>query len=54
MFRGSEEELMQTKNTQPSVFLYEVALALSQQDVTPDVVAGHSLGEFAALVVAGE
>ena len=44
---------MQTKNTQPSVFLYEVALALSQQDVTPDVVAGHSLGEFAALVVAG-
>lgn len=52
MFRGSEEELMQTKNTQPSVFLYEVALALSQQDVTPDVVAGHSLGEFAALVVA--
>ena len=53
MFRGSEEELMQTKNTQPSVFLYEVALALSQQDVTPDVVAGHSLGEFAALVVAG-
>lgn len=53
MFHGSEEELMQTKNTQPSVFLYEVALALSQQDVIPDVVAGHSLGEFAALVVAG-
>lgn len=53
MFYGSEEELMQTKNTQPSVFLYEVALALSQREVRPDVVAGHSLGEFAALVVAG-
>lgn len=53
MFYGSEEELMQTKNTQPSVFLYEVALALSQKKVVPDAVAGHSLGEFAALVVAG-
>ncbi|TWV15126.1 ACP S-malonyltransferase [Bacteroidaceae bacterium HV4-6-C5C] len=53
MFYGSEEELMQTKNTQPSVFLYEVGLALSQKEVIPDAVAGHSLGEFAALVVAG-
>lgn len=53
MFYGSEEELMRTKNTQPSVFLYEVALALSQREVMPDAVAGHSLGEFAALVVAG-
>lgn len=53
MFHGNESELMQTKNTQPSVFLYEVALALSQKDIVPDVVAGHSLGEFAALVVAG-
>lgn len=53
MFYGSETELMQTKNTQPAVFLYEVALALSQKKCKPDVVAGHSLGEFAALVVAG-
>lgn len=53
MFNGTEEELMQTKNTQPSVFLYEIALALTQKEIRPDVVAGHSLGEFAALVVAG-
>jgi len=53
MFHGTELELMETKNTQPSVFLYEVALAVSQHDVSPDVVAGHSLGEFAALVIAG-
>jgi len=51
MFSGSELELMETKNTQPAVFLYSVILALTQNDVTPDVVAGHSLGEFAALVV---
>ena len=53
MFHGTEEELMETKNTQPSVFVYETILALCQNDVKPDVVAGHSLGEFAALVVAG-
>ena len=53
MFYGSEEELMETKNTQPSVFVYETILAMCQDDVKPDVVAGHSLGEFAALVVAG-
>ena len=53
MFNGTEEELMETINTQPSVFLYEVVLALTQKDVKPDVVAGHSLGEFAALVVNG-
>ncbi len=53
MFYGTEEELMETKNTQPSVFLYETVLALCQQDVRADVVAGHSLGEFAALVVNG-
>lgn len=53
MFNGTEEELMETINTQPSVFLYEVALALTQKDVKPEVVAGHSLGEFAALVVNG-
>lgn len=53
MFEGSEVELMETRNTQPSVFLYEVALAMAQSEVQPDVVAGHSLGEFAALVIAG-
>lgn len=53
MFFGDELELMETKNTQPSVFLYEVILALTQNEITPDVVAGHSLGEFAALVVNG-
>lgn len=53
MFHGTEEELMETKNTQPSVFVYETILALCQNDVKPDVVAGHSLGEFAALVING-
>ena len=53
MFYGTEQELMETKNTQPAVFVYEVALALCQDDVVPDVVAGHSLGEFAALVING-
>lgn len=53
MFYGSELELMETKNTQPAVFLYEVILALTQKKLRPDVVAGHSLGEFAALVVNG-
>lgn len=53
MFYGTDEELMETINTQPAVFLYEVVLALTQKDVKPDVVAGHSLGEFAALVVNG-
>lgn len=51
MFYGDELELMETKNTQPAVFLYEVALTLTQQEIVPDIVAGHSLGEFAALVV---
>ena len=51
MFFESELELMETINTQPAVFLYSTILALTQQKVTPDVVAGHSLGEFSALVV---
>lgn len=51
MFDGTELQLMETQNTQPSVFLYEVVLALTQKELKPDVVAGHSLGEFAALVV---
>ena len=53
MFHGTELELMETKNTQPAVFIYEVAAALTQKNIVPDVVAGHSLGEFAALVVSG-
>jgi len=53
MFYGSELDLMETRNTQPSVFLYEVALASAQHEKKPNVVAGHSLGEFAALVIAG-
>ena len=51
MFHGSELELMETKNTQPAVFLYSVILALTQNNIVPDVVSGHSLGEFSALVV---
>lgn len=51
MFYGTEDELLQTVNTQPAVFLYEVVLATVQDAVKADVVAGHSLGEFAALVV---
>lgn len=51
MFYGKELELLETKNTQLSVFLYEVVLALTQKEISPDCVAGHSLGEFAALVV---
>ena len=51
MFFGSEIELMETKNTQPAVFLYSTVLALTQKNIIPDIVAGHSLGEFAALVV---
>lgn len=53
MFYGDELELMETINTQPAVFIYEVVVALTQKDLKPDVVAGHSLGEFAALVVNG-
>lgn len=52
MFEGSAEELKQTKVTQPAVFLHSVILAKAL-GVKPDAVAGHSLGEFSALVVAG-
>ena len=48
MFAGTDEELKQTRVTQPAVFLHSVALG-----VKPDAAAGHSLGEFSALVVAG-
>ena len=51
MFEGSDEELKQTKVTQPAVFLHSVILA-KVLGVKPDAVAGHSLGEFSALVAA--
>ncbi len=51
MFHGSEEELKQTKVTQPAIFLHSIAeLYLNENDVNPSLVAGHSLGEFSALV----
>lgn len=53
MFNGTEEDLRQTKVTQPAVFLVSVIPALINETVNPDMVAGHSLGEFSALVVAG-
>jgi len=53
MFEGSEDELKQTKVTQPAIFLHSVAKAKSLENFKPDMVAGHSLGEFSALVAAG-
>ncbi len=51
MFHGSEEELKQTKVTQPAIFLHSIAeLYLHENEVNPSLVAGHSLGEFSALV----
>ncbi len=50
MFEGTPEELKQTKVTQPAIFLHSVILALNTNDFQPDMVAGHSLGEFSALV----
>jgi [acyl-carrier-protein] S-malonyltransferase len=50
MFNGTEEELKQTKVTQPAIFLHSVVLASTLSDFHPDMVAGHSLGEFSALV----
>ncbi len=50
MFDGTEEDLRQTKVTQPAVFLHSVILARTLDDFRPDMVAGHSLGEFSALV----
>lgn len=54
MFNGTDEELKQTKVTQPAIFLHSVILAKTLgADFAPDMVAGHSLGEFSALVAAG-
>ena len=54
MFNGTDEELRQTKVTQPAVFLHSVITALCMGDAfCPDMVAGHSLGEFSAMVASG-
>ncbi|WP_177763503.1 ACP S-malonyltransferase [Flavobacterium sp. I3-2] len=53
MFNGTDEELKQTKVTQPAVFLHSVIAAKVSENFTPDMVAGHSLGEFSALVANG-
>ena len=50
MFGGTADELKQTRVTQPAIFLHSVAVAKAAQDFNPDMVAGHSLGEFSALV----
>lgn len=54
MFNGTDEDLRQTKVTQPAIFLHSVILAKTMgDDFNPDMVAGHSLGEFSALVATG-
>ena len=53
MFEGSDEDLKQTRVTQPAIFLHSVISARLMTTHTPDMVAGHSLGEFSALVAAG-
>ena len=51
MFAGTADELKETKVTQPAVFIHSVAIALSRDSAKPEMVAGHSLGEFSSLVV---
>lgn len=53
MFEGSEEDLKQTKVTQPAVFIHSVVSALTSASFLPDMVAGHSLGEISALTAVG-
>lgn len=53
MFSGSTEELKETKVTQPAVFLHSIAAFLAKDPIQPGATAGHSLGEFSALVAAG-
>ena len=53
LFEGTEEQLKQTKVTQPAIFLHSVILAKTTPNFAPDMVAGHSLGEFSALVANG-
>jgi [acyl-carrier-protein] S-malonyltransferase len=53
MFEGEDEDLKQTRVTQPAIFLHSVILASTLEGFQPDMVAGHSLGEFSALVANG-
>ena len=53
MFNGTAEELKQTKVTQPAIFLHSVITAMCSPEFKPEMVAGHSLGEFSALTAAG-
>lgn len=53
MFEGTTDDLKQTRVTQPAIFLHSVIMARCLPDFKPDMVAGHSLGEFSALVAAG-
>ena len=53
MFEGSDEDLRATRVTQPAIFLHSTVLALTLPEFAPDMVAGHSLGEFSALTAAG-
>lgn len=53
MFEGQEQDLKQTRVTQPAIFLHSVILATTLEGFQPDMVAGHSLGEFSALVANG-
>ena len=53
MFEGSAEDLKETKVTQPAIFIHSVALQSVLKNATPEMVAGHSLGEFSALVACG-
>jgi len=53
MFSGTEEDLKQTRITQPAIFLHSIIAFRSIENAKPDMVAGHSLGEFSALVANG-
>ena len=53
IFNATEDDLMDTRYTQPAIFIYQIAAALGQDAVKADCTAGHSLGEYSALVVAG-
>ena len=53
MFNGTEEDLKQTNVTQPAVFLHSIVAYRTIESASPDMVAGHSLGEFSALVANG-
>ena len=53
MFNGTDEELKQTKVTQPAIYLHSILIAKLGTNFKPDMVAGHSLGEFSALVASG-